>query len=50
MDRSHHAASDRAGAGPPIGTLVMAACVPFAVMGLLALPLAFDVVKHLVGF
>jgi hypothetical protein len=47
MDRSNPEASARS--GPPIRTLVMAAAVPFGVMGLLALPLAWNVLKHLVG-
>ena len=48
MDPSNHEA-DEATAGPPIRMLVMAACMPFGVMGLLALPLAFNALKHLVG-
>jgi hypothetical protein len=47
MDRSNPEAGARS--GPSIRTLVMAAVVPFAVMGLLALPLAFNALKHLVG-
>jgi hypothetical protein len=48
MDRSNHEA-DEGRAGPPIRMLVMAACMPFGVMGLLALPLAFNALKHLGG-
>lgn len=29
--------------------LMLAACMPFCVLGLLALPIAFDTAKHLVG-
>jgi hypothetical protein len=45
-----HREGDRGKAGPPIRMLLMAALVPFAVIGLLASPIAFDAVRHLAGF
>jgi hypothetical protein len=48
MDRTNHEA-DAATVGPPIRMLMLAACMPFCVLGLLALPMAFNGLRHLVG-
>jgi hypothetical protein len=48
MDRSNPEAHTE-GTRPPLTTLMMAAIVPFAVIGLLALPLAFNFLKQFVG-
>jgi hypothetical protein len=47
MDR--HPEPNAEAAGPPIRMLVLAACMPFCVVGLLALPIAFNTLKVLVG-
>jgi hypothetical protein len=49
MDRLKSDA-DSAPARPPLRTLLLAAFVPFGVIGLLASPLAFNALRHLAGF
>jgi hypothetical protein len=49
MDRSNLEARAE-GSGPHLGMLVLAAIVPFAVLGLMALPLGFTFLRQLAGF
>jgi hypothetical protein len=35
---------------PPIGTMLLAVAAPFAAIAILAMPLAFDALKHAAGF
>jgi hypothetical protein len=46
MDRTNHEAD---AGGPPIRMLMLAASMPFCVLGLLALPMAFSFLRQLVG-